>query len=341
MHPVIFYWKVPVTWAGFFGPGTGIFNSWKILAVAAALCFAAWIWATSPDHKTPQKLWTWLSGAGVLALGLPLLGVALVRMGEIKIHTYGVMLSIAFITGIILAVQEAKRVGEDPERILDLTFWILVSSIVGARVLFILTMYQDYLANPKKLFQVWEGGLVFYGGFLGAAALSWWFIRKHKMNFFKVADILVPSVVLGQVFGRMGCFAAGCCFGKTAPPGMSWAVKFPIGDAARHGLIHPTQLYESFSNLFIFFLLLWLRSRKKFHGVTLVGYLLAYSTMRFIIEIFRGDKIRGFLFEWDFIKSIPDPEILSTSQTVSVALFLMGVGLWVWLRGRANQVQAA
>lgn len=338
MHPILLYWKVPVSWAGMFGPGTLIFRSWQVLAGVALLAFLAWVWATNPDRKEPRTLWAWLSGLVVLVVGLPLLGVGMVKMGEFKLHTYGVMLSLGFIVGITLAVFEAKRVGENPEKILDLTFWILISSIVGSRVLYILTTLHEYVAEPAKLFRVWEGGLVFYGGLLGAIAFSAWFVKKHQLNFWKVADTLIPSVVMGQVFGRIGCYAAGCCFGKPAPAGMSWAVKFPDGAAGQLGLIHPTQLYEAFANLFIFFVLLMIRTRKKFHGAVLIGYLFGYSTLRFLVETVRGDKIRGFVFEWDWIKSIPGPEVLSTSQTVSLGLFVAGIGLWVW---RTQQMKVA
>lgn len=338
MHPILLYWKVPVSWAGTFGPGSLIFRNWQVLAGGAILAFVAWMWATSPDRKEPRTVWAWLAGALVLLFGLPLLGVGLVRMGEFKLHTYGVMLSLGFVVGITLAVIEARRVGEHPEKVLDLTFWILISSIVGSRILYILTTLDEYVAEPAKLFRVWEGGLVFYGGLLGAIAMSVWFTKRHQMSFWKIADTLIPSVVLGQTFGRIGCFSAGCCFGKPAPADMSWAVKFPEGAAAQLGMIHPTQMYEAFANLFIFFLLLWVRTRKTFHGAVLVAYMLGYSLLRFVIETVRGDKIRGFVFEWDLVKIIPGPEILSTSQTVSLLLFFAGIGFWIWKAHEAKKI---
>ncbi len=332
MHPVLFYWKVPATWLPYFGPQSQVYSFWKILAGAFVVAFLAWMWATNPERKTPRTLWVWLSGLAVLVLGLPLSGLGLVRIGEIKLHTYGVMLSTAFIVGILLAVREAQRVGESPEKILDLTFWILVSSIIGARVLYILTTWHEYSGNLIKLTRVWEGGLVYYGGLIGATLFSWWFMRRNKMDFLKVSDILIPSVVLGQAFGRLGCFSAGCCYGKVAHAGMSWAVKFPSPPASLGGWIHPTQLYEASANLMVFFILLLIRSRKRFHGAVLVGYLVCYSILRFFIEIVRGDKGRGYLFRWDVFPSLAGPEFLSTSQVVSICLIFLAVGIVFWQR---------
>lgn len=336
MHPVLFYWKVPPEFLKYFGPKSALFASWMALAVVAGAGFLVWLWATEPKRKTPRTLAVWLSSLVVLAAGLPLLGIALARAGEVKLHSYGVMMSMSFIVGILLAVREARRVGENPEKILDLTFWILISSMIGARVLYIVTTWEEYSGNLGKLLRFWEGGLVYYGGFIGATLYSWWFMKRHKMNFWKVADTLVPYVVLGQVFGRIGCYTAGCCYGKAAYAGMDWAVTFPTGPASLLGAVHPAQLYEATANLLVFFLLLIIRSRKSFHGAVLVGYLVCYSLLRFGVEIFRGDTVRKFAFTMDLTPKIPGPEILSTSQTVGLGLLVLAFGIYKWQKNKAN-----
>ncbi len=325
MHPVLLHIRIPASWSRYFGPKAALYGWWKVLLAFFVVAFLTWMWATNPERKQPSRALAWLSGLAVAVLGIPLLGIGLVKLGEIKLHTYGVMLSTGFLTGIALAVREARRQGENAEHILDLSFWILISAIVGSRVLYIIVTWHEYKNDLGKLFRVWEGGLVFYGGLIAAVLTSWWYVRKHNLRFWKIADIMIPSVSLGQSFGRLGCFSAGCCFGKASS--LPWAVTFTQGLATRNTPLHPTQLYESFGDLTLFFILVMVRSRKKFHGQVLIAYLLLYPLLRFTVELFRGDKIRGYAFEMDLIKSLPGPEILTSSQIVSIALFALGLFL--------------
>ena len=254
---------------------------------------------------------------------------------EFRLHTYGVMIATGFVVGIYLAARQSKREGVAPEVVLDLGFWILVASMVGSRVLFIIVNINQYMADPINLLKFWQGGLVFYGGFIGALLAVVWYCSRHQLSFFQVADILVPSVAIGHTFGRLGCFSAGCCHG--IPTGIAGygAVYHAAGTVvARNHLLgvplHPTQLYEAAGELIIFFVLVMIRRRKKFHGQLLITYLFLYPILRSVNEMFRGDYERGMLFRWNLFGDAK-PELLSISQLISFILAAVAVGMLVAL----------
>ncbi len=286
------------------------------------------------------------------------------------LHTYGVLIALGFLVGIVLAAREARRVGQSQERMLDLCFWILVSGLVGSRILYILTNLSDYVATCREgiasgsrremiwkcsaALHVWEGGLVYYGGFLGALLVVLWYVRRHKMPFLRNADVLAPSLAIGHFFGRLGCWAAGCCFGKVCQ--LSWGARFPPGslafdDLAGRGMVppgaqvtpplHPTQLYEAGGELIIFFVLLALRRRKRYDGQVLLGYLFLYPLLRMVVELFRGDAARKFLWQLAtprlnaLLGLAPgQPVVLSTSQFLSLLVAGAALALLLALRGR-------
>ncbi len=271
---------------------------------------------------------------------------------RLPLHTYGLMIAGAFLAGIWLAQREARRRGQDPEKIADLSFWILVAALVGSRVYFILVNWHDYfgpgqaamVATPfgriPRLLAIWEGGLVFYGGFIGAALTAWWYLRRNEMAFLPHADTLIPSVAFGHFMGRLGCFAAGCCWGAVAHGHLPWAARFPPQSLAYQTLagradpaayiapdrlttlpLHPVQLYESFGELAIFLVLvLWVRPRKRFHGEVLAAWLLLYAILRTVSELFRGDVERGVVAG------------LGVGQWTSLAIFAVGVAVWATAR---------
>lgn len=275
----------------------------------------------------------------------------LIDFGFFKLHTYGLMIAIAFLVGMQLGTREARRVDLSPDRkfdqfILDLCFWILVAAMVGSRLLFIIVNWDEYARDPLKIFRVWEGGLVFYGGFIAAVLFSVWYSRSKGHDFFLVADILIPSVAMGIFFGRLGCFAAGCCWGGTVDSSFTFGVQFPaeslIHSSMRsHGLIgpdapwtlhvHPVQLYDSIGGLTIFFLLQALKSRKRFNGQLLLVFLFLYPIHRSIMETLRGDKERG-------VYHLIGDLALSTSQIISIVVALVAVTLLVYLRRRAGHI---
>lgn len=219
----------------------------------------------------------------------------LIKIGSLSIHTYGVFVVIGFLAGIALAMREARRIGDDPATILDLSFYLLIWAIVGSRIFYIFMNYQDYSGQPLEVIKLWRGGLAFQGGLLASGLTLVWYVRKHHMNLGRLADILAPSVAIGQAFGRIGCFFAGCCYGKEAH--VPWAITFNNPESlAPTGIpLHPTQLYHAFSLFVIFLILTGVTRFKRAHGQVAWVYLLLHSVQRFIIEIFRGDT-RKWLF---------------------------------------------
>jgi phosphatidylglycerol:prolipoprotein diacylglycerol transferase len=249
----------------------------------------------------------------------------LFRIGPLTIHTYGLMLAIAFLTGISLAVRQAKLEGEDPQKVFDLCFYLVVAAIIGSRLLFVVLNYRFYLDNPLQIFMLWKGGLVFYGGLLGALMVGTWYIRRHQLPLWKITDILAPSIAAGQAIGRLGCFSAGCCYGRQTD--LPWAVTFtdpnclaPLGVQR-----HPTQLYSSAAALVIFLLLLLIYRFHRFRGQVFWSYVVLYSVGRFILEYFRGDE-RGF------VRLLG--HVLSTSQLISALALIIGITMLIILRKR-------
>ena len=251
----------------------------------------------------------------------------LVQFYGFSIHSYGVMLAVGFIVGISLAAREAVRTGLDPEKVLNLAFWILVSSIVGSRLFHCIVFYPQYIRDPVRILKLWEGGLVFYGGFLGALLVGVVYCRLQKLNYWELADLLMPSVMLGLVFGRIGCTLAGCCFGKACGPDFALGITFgnPLGLGVKNTLLYPTQTLSAI-NAFLIFLILWLyRKKKRFHGEVTAICLILYAVTRSLIETLREDP-RGFVHLGSLL--------LSESQLVSVFMLLFAGYVLVWVRPR-------
>lgn len=248
-----------------------------------------------------------------------------------SLHTYGLMIATGFLLTMVLSSRQAAREDEDPDRIVDLAFYVLLAGLLGARTVFVITKFDEFMQNPIEIFMFWRGGLVWYGSFIGGVTFGAWYTRRYRLNFFKIADIGMPFVALAHAFGRFGCVAAGCCFGK--PTELPWGISFPQGSMAQtqqqvEGLVglterslavHPTQLYEAGLEMGLFWLLIMLRPHKKFHGQIFLIWLAAYSIGRSIIEVFRGDKERGIYW------------IMSTSQWISVGVAIAAVVLTIHL----------
>ena len=256
----------------------------------------------------------------------------LLKLGPFTVYSYGAMLALAFIVGTILAAFRAQRSGLDKNKIVDLMFYILISSLLGARLLFVVLNRDYYAGHIPEIFQIWEGGLVFYGGFILAFIASVWFIKKNRLPLGKVLDVLAPSVALGIAIGRIGCFLNGCCWGKVS---LKWGISFlskdkpPVyaeqvyGDLiSRDALcslpVIPTQIYESLACLAIFFILVLGQRYKRFEGSVFWAFILMYSAFRFVIEYFR-------YYDPSFIVGS-----FTVSQLISAGLF--GAGLLVFFR---------
>lgn len=347
MHPVLLKLPLPKDFLLSWGPKAKIASNLYIglFVVGLVLCIGIAWWGLSPDGNRKQKITGIVGAVGALVFALLLGGIGLGRLQFIQLHTYGVLVAIGFLIGIVLAVREANRIGANSEQILDLAFWLLIAAMVGARLGYILTHWQQYITNFKKtgpwyqwkIFRLWEGGLLFFGGLVLAILVCWVFVRIYKIDFWKLADILVPSLAIGQVFGQLGSLAAGFGYGKitTASWGIMMTAKTPMGDSS----LHPTQLYEALAVLALFFLLLWVRSNKKYNGQVFLWYLLIYPIISFGIEIFRGDAClpalshaagvcRAMIFERDLTKLVADYDILSWSQLFAVVLVAVAIVLF-------------
>jgi phosphatidylglycerol:prolipoprotein diacylglycerol transferase len=248
----------------------------------------------------------------------------LFKIGPLTIHTYGFLVAAGFFLGISLAIRQAREEGISSDKILDLGFYMLVAAIIGSRLFFVLINSAYYFKNPIEILKIWEGGLVFYGGILFAIPTAVWYIKRNSLAIWTTADLVAPSLAIAHAIGRLGCFSAGCCYGKTAES-FPLAVTFtdPQSLALIGVPIHPTQLYESAGELINFLILIILRRYKSFNGQIFLTYMLLYSVLRFIVEFFRGDVNRGFISSQ-----------LSFAQGISIMLFICAVIGIVVLRRR-------
>ena len=251
----------------------------------------------------------------------------LLELGPLTLYSYGLLLAVAYLAGLQLALMRARARGLDGNRVMDLGIWIIVSALVGAKALLLIVDWEQFSRNPRELLSLAQSGGVFYGGLILAVSVALWYIRRHKLPMWTTTDVFAPGIALGHVIGRMGCFLAGCCWGK--PAELPWAVTFSDPFAAAnvgtplHAALHPTQLYESGAELLILVGLLLLERRgRPFPGRTFWGYMLAYAVSRFVIEIYPGDP-RGFLFGG----------ALSTSQFISVILVPLSLAM-LWYLSR-------
>jgi phosphatidylglycerol:prolipoprotein diacylglycerol transferase len=246
----------------------------------------------------------------------------LVQIGSFKIYSYGVFVAIGFLAALWVSSREIARRGLDREKFLDMGFWVVLSAIVGARMFHVLVYWRDYATAPSEILKVWNGGLVFYGGFIAAVAACTWFLRRHRMPFLPVADASAPGIPLGLAFGRLGCTSAGCCFGKATS--LPWAITFtdPASLAPLNVPLHPTQIYESMAGFAIFGFLYATRDRFRTPGMHFWTMLILYGAARSFLEIFRDDP-RGFLGPF------------SESQVVSAVLIVYAVASIVRARSKA------
>ena len=300
----------------------------------------------------------------------------LFHLGESPVHSYPVLIGLGFLLGLWLASRAAPKAGIDRRIVVDLCWWLILSGLVGSRIAFILVNWDQYyypcfdyarfnalypnqaIDGPDclRLFRFWTGGLVFLGGVIGAIAVMIWFLRREKISFWPMADVIIPSLALGQGFGRLGCFLAGCCFGQVSQA--PWAIAWPrkslcflyqwrqglIGAQAAQSLpVHPVQLYDAAFGFALCAFLCWLRRRKRYDGQVFLSWLWIYPLGRSAIELFRGDSDRGFLFQWTLpalnrLLGLPEQTVnlLSTSQALSLGMVAVAMVL-LWRMKRRDQ----
>ncbi len=250
----------------------------------------------------------------------------LFRIGNFPLNTYGVFLALAFLCAILITVKLAARDGLPREKIFDLSLWMLLASLIGSKILMFF-VEPEYREHPLQLLSLdfLRSGGVFYGGLLGAILAGYFLMRRYSLPWWKTADACAPGIAVGNFFGRQGCFAAGCCWGE--PTSLPWGVRFSDLGHQITGVptgvhLHPTQLYESFAMLIVFFFLLWLHKRRKFDGQVILLYALLYSVIRFAVEFVRGDP-RGDILGLTSLTG------LSTSQLISLVVGFCALALLI------------
>ena len=238
------------------------------------------------------------------------------NVGPLGMPTYGILLVLGMLAGLWVVTRQARKAGLSPDVITDMAVYAIIAGLLGAKLLLLIVEWPYYSRNPRDMLSLFQSGGVFYGGLLGAIPVAFWYARRHQLDGWKTADVLAPGVVLGQAVGRLGCFMAGCCYGR--PTDVPWAVTFTDLYANRNvgtpldTPLHPTQIYESLACFMILGILLWMAPRKRFHGQVVLAYVTLYAVARFVIERFRGDAIRGFVLGGR----------LSTSQAIAIAMIV-------------------
>lgn len=244
-------------------------------------------------------------------------------LGGFSIYWYGVLVAAGFLAGLWTAVRRAPKTGVAPERVMDLGTWLIVGALVGSRVLYVISYWrEEFAAQPwYEVLMIRKGGLVFYGGFLGAVTAGVAYCRWKRLPLWRVADVMAPSIALGYFFGRLGCLMNGCCYGRECA--WPWGIHFPNGHETYPHAVHPTQLYEAFSGLLAYGFLAWFYRRKRVDGVVFALYLMTNAVIRFGVEFFRGDYPVHYLGGW-----------ATPAQLLCLGLFAAGAGLF-WFRHRA------
>ncbi|MEA3402021.1 MAG: prolipoprotein diacylglyceryl transferase [Armatimonadota bacterium] len=314
----------------------GPLPAWAAAAMALALALVGGLLEVVEERRlrmAPRPLRI----AGIAALGAAIGLTAwwmLGRWGPIQVRAWGTMLMLGFIAGMLWLMHDTR--GDDQlttDVIIDLTLVILVGAVIGARALSVALQWETYAQGHRAPWEVWSGGLSFHGGLLGGILAAALFLGRRRIGFWRVADLVAPSIALGYAITRVGCLLNGCCHG--VPTTMPWGVHLPAVDGGQVAR-HPTQLYAAAASLLIFALLLVLRRHLHRDGHLLLSYFVLYSVARFAIEHFR----RGASAEI-FAPLAP----LTVAQVASIAIIL-GAGGWLLRdhlrdRGRPHDEQTA
>jgi phosphatidylglycerol:prolipoprotein diacylglycerol transferase len=255
----------------------------------------------------------------------------LFQFGNFGIPTYGVLVALGVLLGLWISVRNSAKQGIKRENAWDFGIAVVLAGIVGSKLLYLLVDWHFYVEHPREIFSfaTLQAGGIFSGGLIGAFAVAAWYLRKHQMPALATCDAFAPGLAIGHSVGRLGCFAAGCCYGKATDH--FWGVTFTnplaqqlVGTPLGHAL-EPTQLFESAVELSIFFLLTWMFKRKKFDGQIFGAYLFLYGIARFFLEFLRDDPGRGSVFGG----------VMSGTQLIAIGLVLTGGLIW-YLRPAAK-----
>jgi phosphatidylglycerol:prolipoprotein diacylglycerol transferase len=263
------------------------------------------------------------------------------RVGGAEIYWYGICVALAFLGGLAVLRWRARQYDLPDGKVADLLFPAIIGGVVGARILYVLTNFEKFKAAPLNAVKIWEGGLVFYGGFIGATAAVYWLTRRMNLSVGRVADCFAVALPVGQAIGRFGCLFNGCCFGKPTTSafhvqyeyaGPIWQTQVEQGVILPSAMeclpVFPVQNVQTLLNLLVCGLLIWLATRVKRPGRLFALYLILYGTVRFLNEFNRGDYLTRF-------------HGMTNAQVMSLAVIIPGGILLYWLIGRYSEEECA
>jgi len=240
-----------------------------------------------------------------------------------KIYTYGPIMALGFLLAFLLVYHIVKRRGDDLEFYMDLYLWLIIGGVAGAKILYSIIEYREFIARPLHMLNCRNGGLVWYGGVLADTVIVTWYSRRRGQSVFRVMDTLMAPLALGLAIGRWGCLMGGCCFGRLCS--YPWAIVYPEGVNPVAGLpVHPTPIYESLLSLAIAAIIYTAVRRNVRTGIPTLLWFTLYPLARFIVEFYRGDEVRGFIYQSDAFS-------LSTSQFIGLIIFLAALTNLAWL----------
>ena len=254
----------------------------------------------------------------------------LIDLGFYALPSYGVLLATAVLLALWTAKLRAESVGMDATRVVDFGLWLVIWALLGAKILLVVVEWKRYLGDPSQLIGLARAGGVFLGGFVAAVIAAFVMLRRYKLKALETFDVLAPSLALGQTIGRVGCFFAGCCWGRECD--LPWAITYTDPAAAAnigtplHVALHPFPVYAAVFNLSVFLFLTWAFKQGFRPGRVFATYLVLYGVGRFLLEFTRGDEMRGLYFDG----------LVSTSQLISIGLVGIGIGIHWWIGRRAR-----
>lgn len=246
----------------------------------------------------------------------------LFKFGPITVYSYGLMIAIGIISALLLSTYRAKKLGFNEDVIIDLGIYGIIGGFIGSKLLFWMVEFQNVIHDPKYIFETLTGGFVVYGGIMGGVLTGYIYCKKKHLDFWGYLDLVVPAIAMAQGFGRIGCFATGCCFGRETDS--VFGIVFQNSLYAPNGVpLIPTQLFSSAGDFIIAGILLYYSSKSKRKGQVSGLYMILYSVGRFIIEIFRGDPRGNIGF-------------LSTSQFICIFIFFIGIYVFGFANKKKN-----
>jgi len=253
----------------------------------------------------------------------------LFHLGPLHLRSFGLMIAIAFLAGTWLGAREGRRLGLDEDRLISVVLAAMIAAVLGARLLFVIEHLQDFIREPASLLAVWQGGLTLYGGIAAGTLAGLVAAARLGLPRWVVADALAPSLALGTMFGRVGCFLNGCCYGR--PTLLPWGVTFPGGSPAvlefGNTPVHPSQLYNAAAGLLLFTVMWLVRKRVRPAGVLFWGFIVAFALVRLPIDMTRTYESTAIVLHRPFE--------LTESQATSLAMALFGVLMILRLRREA------